>query len=114
SRSWVLARSRQFPPSVDPGKPVEPPCPHGWKRYSFGDLLREVARPVKLDPETTYQLVNAKRNRGGIAARDSKRGVDIKVPSQFAVEQGDFVISRRQIIHGACGVVPQKLSGAVV
>lgn len=27
---------------------------------------------------------------------------------------GDFVISRRQIIHGACGIVPKSLDGAIV
>jgi type I restriction enzyme S subunit len=36
------------------------------------------------------------------------------VKSQFRVEGGDFLISRRQIVHGACAVVSDDFSGAVV
>ena len=38
----------------------------------------------------------------------------MKTPTQFEVKSGDFVISKRQIIHGACGIVPTSLDGAVV
>jgi len=109
-----LARSGQYPPSVDPGRPVEPTLPSGWTRHKFGDLLTVVERPVKLVDDVEYQLVNAKRSRGGIVARDRLKGREILVKSQFEVRPGDFVISNRQIIHGACGVVPEKLGGAVV
>jgi type I restriction enzyme S subunit len=83
-------------------------------RCRFGDVLEEVERPVQLDGETQYQLVIAKRNRGGIVSRGTLCGREILTKSQFAVEKGDFLISRRQIIHGACGIVPRELSGAVV
>jgi type I restriction enzyme S subunit len=55
-----------------------------------------------------------KPSRGGVVAREELRGDEIKTPTQFFVEEGDFIISRRQIIHGACGFVPPELSGAVV
>jgi type I restriction enzyme S subunit len=109
-----MARSRQYPTSVDPGAPIEPPTPNGWKRFMFGDLFEVVERPVVLNDEAEYQLVNAKRSRGGIAPRDRLRGRDIKVKSQYRIETNDFLVSRRQIIHGACGVVPKELAGAVV
>ncbi len=41
-------------------------------------------------------------------------GREIKTPTQFRVRAGDFLISRRQIIHGACGIVPTTLDGAIV
>ncbi|WNG32983.1 restriction endonuclease subunit S [Archangium violaceum] len=109
-----MARSRQYPPSVDPGAPIEPPVPEGWQRFSFGELLDVVERPVILDADREYQLVNAKRSRGGIAPRERLRGRDIKVKSQFRIEADDFLISKRQIIHGACGIVPKEFAGAVV
>ena len=34
--------------------------------------------------------------------------------SQFRIEEGDFLISKRQIVHGACGTVPPDLGGAIV
>jgi type I restriction enzyme S subunit len=34
--------------------------------------------------------------------------------TQFEAKAGDFLISRRQIIHGACGIVSPELDGSVV
>ena len=109
-----MARKRQFPPSVDPGLPHEPPCPKGWERKSLGDILSVVERPVELMDEVEYQLVNAQRNRGGIASRERLQGKQIRVKTQFEVKAGDFLISKRQIVHGACGVVPSQLDKAIV
>ncbi|MEK9137972.1 MAG: restriction endonuclease subunit S [Bacteroidota bacterium] len=112
----VPAAVRQgiYPPSVQPGIPRLMECPDGWTKVTMAELLRVEKRPVTLDDNKEYQLVVAKRNRGGIEPRDRLRGSEIKTPTQFEVRAGDFVISRRQIIHGACGVVPASLDGAIV
>ncbi len=78
------------------------------------ELLKAQKRRVQLDDDTEYDLVVAKRNRGGIEPRGKLRGKDIRTSTQFKVKAGDFVISRRQIIHGACGIVPESLDGAIV
>lgn len=109
-----MARTRLYPPSVDPGFPQLPPTPSGWSHGTFRDVLEVVERPVRLDPEERYRLVTAKRSRGGIALRSELLGREILTKSQFIARAGDFLISRRQIIHGACGVVPNELDGAVV
>ena len=109
-----MARSRQYPSSVDPGLPVEPNLPPGWLRTTFGEVLQIVQRPVVLDDGAEYQLVTARRSRGGIVPRERLKGHEILTKTQFEVRAGDFLISRRQIIHGACGVVPASLEGAVV
>jgi type I restriction enzyme S subunit len=59
-------------------------------------------------------LVTAKRNRGGIVAREVLRGDQIRTKTQFYAATGDFLISKRQISHGACGTVPPGLNGALV
>ena len=33
---------------------------------------------------------------------------------QFWLQNGDFLISKRQIVHGACGLVPKELEGSIV
>lgn len=109
-----MARGRLYPPSVDPAFPELPDTPNGWTRATFGSVVEVKERPVKLDPETTYRLLTAKRSRGGIALRGLLLGREILTKTQFEAKKGDFLISRRQIIHGACGVVPQELDGAVV
>lgn len=109
-----MSRSRLYPPSVDPGFPVLPPCPDGWRRTTFREVVEVVERPVKLEPDRVYKLVTAKRSRGGIVLRSETPGREVLTKSQFETRAGDFLISRRQIIHGACGVVPAELDGAVV
>jgi type I restriction enzyme S subunit len=103
-----------YPPSIQAGIPKLGVTPKGWTRFLLGDLLRKVERPAKLVDAETYQLVTAKRNRGGIVARENLRGDQIRTKTQFYVETGDFLISNRQISHGACGVVPASLHRAVV
>ena len=103
-----------YPRSVVPGIPRLGRKPKGWREVAFGDVLEVVKRPATIDPDQSYQLINVKRNRGGVIPRETKRGSEIKTQTQFYVEADDFVISRRQIVHGACGIVPSKLDGALV
>lgn len=109
-----MGRNRLYPPSVKPGIPRLAPTPRGWRLVRFGDLLEPVERPATVEDAQVYQLVVAKRNRGGIEARERLLGAQIKTKTQFFTREGDFLISRRQIIHGACGIVPQHLDGALV
>lgn len=106
--------SSAYPPSIQAGIPKLGDTPKGWTRHALGNLLRTVERPAKLIDTETYQLVTAKRNRGGIVARGILRGDQIRTKTQFYVEAGDFLISNRQISHGACGIVPASLHRAVV
>lgn len=103
-----------FPPSVQAGIPKLPPTPKGWRKVALGAHLHEINRPVNLEPDTEYTLVTVRRSRGGVDKRSVLFGSQIKTPSQFFVAAGDFLISKRQIVHGACGIVPAELDGAVV
>lgn len=111
---YVATGPSAYPPSIQAGIPKLGECPNGWSRYRLGDLLKRVERPAKLAASGSYQLVTAKRNRGGIVAREILRGDQIKTKTQFYVEAGDFLISNRQVSHGACGLVPEGLHGAIV
>ncbi len=71
-------------------------------------------RKIKILDEAAYELLTVKRSRGGVVRRERLLGKDIKVKSQFEVKAGDFVISKRQIVHGACGLVPPELDGSIV
>jgi len=88
--------------------------PAAWGISSIGSLFEVVERAVRMADQQSYRRVTVKRRHGGIELRDEQRGSDIKVKSQFALEAGDFLISERQIVHGACGIVPVGLAGALV
>ena len=109
-----MAKKGVMPPSVKPGKPVLTECPPGWKRCTYADLFNAIERPVKLEDEKEYQLVTVKRSRGGVVRREVLKGREIKTKSAFELREGDFLISNRQIVHGACGTVPSELAGSIV
>lgn len=110
----VVAKSSAFPKSVQAGIPSLGSCPKGWAREPLAKHLMEKVRPVKLSDEDVYDLVTVKRSRGGVVKRERLSGKDIAVKSQFLLETGDFLISKRQIVHGACGLVPADLAGSIV
>ncbi|WP_460984165.1 restriction endonuclease subunit S [Spirosoma fluminis] len=88
--------------------------PKEWKVLQLGEVLRLVERPIKMNDDTSYELVTVRRRYGGIAPRGQYLGKDVKVKSQFIVRENDFLISKRQIVHCACGLVPAELDGAIV
>lgn len=109
-----MARSSIYPPSVTPGIPRLGERPDGWLETTYGDVLEKHTRKAEIQDEQKYQLVTAKRSRGGIVPRSQLYGKEIKTEAQFYICTDDFLISKRQIIHGACGIVPAYLDGAIV
>lgn len=103
-----------LPDSVQFGIPKLDPTPSGWKRIKLGQLVNEEKRPAKLQQSLSYRLVTVKRSRGGVQLREFLQGQEIAVKSQFFIKADDFLISKRQIVHGACGVVPIELDGSIV
>ena len=90
------------------------PYPLNWEMKAIGDVFNVVERPLKMESDTPYRRVTVKRRYAGIELRDVRRGEEIKVKNQFLIKAGDFLISERQIVHGACGIVPRSLDGALV
>ena len=110
----AVTLTSSFPATVQPGIPKLGEKPEGWTRAPLGRFLKEVRRPIKMVDDHEYRLVTVKRARGGVVDRGTFLGRDVLVKSQFLLEPGDFLISKRQIVHGACGLVPEALGGAVV
>jgi len=109
-----MSSDSKYPPSVKVGKPELGSTPDGWESASLNNFLDLIPRKIKLLDEAEYDLLTVRRSRGGVVRRERLLGRDIKVKSQFEVKTGDFVISKRQIVHGACGLVPPELDGSIV
>ncbi len=80
----------------------------------MGELLTETKRPIKMDDNKVYQLVTVKRRNEGVVSRGFFKGKDILVKNYFQLQTGDYLISKRQVVHGANGLVPPHLNGAIV
>lgn len=85
-----------------------------YKTYKLKEITNTISRPLDMIDDKEYQLVTVKRRNEGIVERGWFKGKDVKVKSQYIVKSGDFLISKRQIIHGACEIVPLNLDGAIV
>jgi type I restriction enzyme S subunit len=82
-----------------------------WQTKRFRDLLLAQDRYVGFDDEHTYNLVSIRRRSGGVFFREALKGSDIKTKVMKRVHQGDFVISRMQVVHGALGMVRPECDG---
>ncbi|QEY17225.1 hypothetical protein D0C16_15310 [Cellvibrio sp. KY-GH-1] len=85
-----------------------------WNDVKIGSVLAEIKRPVELMDNENYQLVTVKRRNEGVVPRAILKGKNILVKNYFSVKAGDYLISKRQVVHGANGIVPNSLDGAVV
>ena len=109
-----VSKTSAYPVSVQSGIPRLQDCPDGWTIGPLSEFLYESRRPIKMADEEIYRLVKVKRARGGVVVRENLAGKNISVKSQSEIEAGDFLISKRQIVHGACGLVPSELEGSIV
>lgn len=85
-----------------------------WKETKIENVLTEVRRPIELMDKEFYQLVTVKRRNEGVVPRSLLKGSDILVKTYFVINAGDYLISKRQVVHGANGIVPKSLDNAVV
>ncbi len=85
-----------------------------WKEVSLDEVILEKKRPINLRDHQRYELITIKRRNEGIVSRGHLFGRQILVKNYAELETGDFVISKRQVVHGATGIIPPKLNGAIV
>ena len=85
-----------------------------WKENPIGDVVAENKRPVVLRDHHRYEFITVKRRNEGIVSRGHLWGREILVKNYSQLKAGDFVISKRQVVHGATGMVTKNLDGAIV
>ena len=85
-----------------------------WGQRRVGDVITEVARPIDMKDDQEYQLVTVKRHNEGIVSRGYFYGRDILVKNYYELQSGDYLISKRQLVHGANGLVPKNLNKSIV
>lgn len=85
-----------------------------WPSVPLGELLKPNSDRVQLDPDQTYAQVTARLWGKGLALRGLVKGSEIAAAQQNRVSTNQFVISKIDARHGAFGLVPVELDGAVV
>lgn len=87
---------------------------HNWKKYRLGDLLKRERHSIQLNPNTEYSEVTVRLWGKGVNLRGKKLGSEIGSSNRYRVKSGYFIFSKIDARHGAFGIVPPDLDGAIV
>jgi type I restriction enzyme S subunit len=85
-----------------------------WPIVALGDVLSRSEHIIPLAPEATYREVTVRINGKGVVERRKVQGVEIAADRRYQAKSGQFIISRIDARHGASGLIPDDLDGAVV
>ena len=85
-----------------------------WRKYSYEKLLKVVKRNFSWDENELYKLISVRRRSGGIFYREALYGHQILVKTLRTANEGDFLFSKMQILHGASALVTKEFNGAKI
>ena len=85
-----------------------------WKKVRMSEVLKRVFRPIDWSAEMSLSLVSLRRRCGGLFRRPDVLGSDYKTQDLHELHADDFLISKRQVAHGAWGLVTPEFAGSHV
>jgi type I restriction enzyme S subunit len=85
-----------------------------WKEHSYEKILKVVKRNFDWDENELYKLISVRRRSGGIFYREALYGHQILVKTLRTANEGDFLFSKMQILHGASALVTKEFDGAKI
>lgn len=88
-------------------------APH-WQPTPLADVLQKNNKRIPLVPDDDYKQITVRLWGKGLALRGVCKGAEIAASEQIEVKAGQFIISKIDARHGAFGLVPPELDGAVV
>ena len=78
---------------------------------SIGEVLKEVKRPITVDPEAEYRQIGIRSHGRGLFTKEAVTGESLGSKKVFWVEPGDLVINIVFAWEGAVAVVPLEIEG---
>ncbi|MEJ1388541.1 MAG: restriction endonuclease subunit S [Candidatus Sedimenticola sp. (ex Thyasira tokunagai)] len=85
-----------------------------WPSTRIGDILKKSDSWLFVDPDAEYKEVTVRLWGRGVTLRGIKQGSEIGSSRRLQVASGQFIVSRIDARHGAFGLIPEELDGAVV
>jgi type I restriction enzyme M protein len=100
-------RSLQQIQELNQGRP-------NWTPIRLRDVLSRRKDPIEIKNGQKYKRITIRVKGRGIVLRDELDGSKIGTKRQFAVEAGQFALSKIDARNGAFGVIPPECDGAVI
>lgn len=85
-----------------------------WPKMRMNQILERVFRPIEWHADKPLSLVSLRRRNGGLFRRPDMLGSEYKTKDLHELKTDDFLISKRQVSHGAWGIVPSEFEGCHV
>ena len=86
----------------------------GWQQVPLSDILTRSYEWVEPDFEKFYKRITTRLWGKGLTLRETIPGSSIAASRQLRARSGQFLVSRIDARHGAFGIVPDELDGALV
>lgn len=80
----------------------------------LGKLLTRSDEQIEINPLEQYKQVTVRMWGNGVTLRDIVTGQEIASKKRYIARCGQFIMSRIDARHGAFGLVPEELDGALV
>jgi type I restriction enzyme S subunit len=98
---------------LDTTSTVFPRIPEGWQLRKLRRVIRQVKRPIVVDPDANYHEIGIRSWGKGLFHKDPVRGVLLGDKSVFRIEPEDFVLNIVFAWEGAVGIVSTSELGMV-
>jgi len=85
-----------------------------WGSIAISDFLTKSESWVHVEPDGQYKQITARLWGKGLTLRGEVPGSAIAAARQYCAKAGQFLLSRIDARHGAYGIVPEELDGALV
>lgn len=85
-----------------------------WRSVALREILAQKGKKIRVDPGKQYKQITIRLWGKGVFLRGLCDGSEIAAESQVEANAGDFLVSKIDARHGAFGLVPDELDGAVV
>lgn len=85
-----------------------------WRKVRMSEILKRVFRPIEWHADKQLSLVSLRRRNGGLFRRPDMLGSEYKTQDLHELKADDFLISKRQVSHGAWGIVTPEFEGSHV
>ena len=85
-----------------------------WTKMRMNQVLKRVLRPIAWSAEMSLSLISIRRRCGGLFRRPDLLGSEYKTQDLHELKSGDFLVSKRQVVHGAWAIVTPEFAGGHV
>lgn len=85
-----------------------------WSLVKLGELLEQIDRMERVDPDAIYQLLGVRLEGNGPFIRETVTGTETSAGRLNQVRTGDFIYSRLFAWRGAFGLINDAMDGCFV